>query len=64
MPDPMNIAVNIAVFGSGPAGVSAAAALVETRVRVTMFDVGALQPHSHGDRVARRLAPRLIAHSV
>jgi 2-polyprenyl-6-methoxyphenol hydroxylase-like FAD-dependent oxidoreductase len=54
MPDPMNIAVNIAVFGSGPAGVSAAAALVETGVRVTMFDVGAPQPHSHGECRPRR----------
>jgi NADPH-dependent glutamate synthase beta subunit-like oxidoreductase len=64
MPDPINIAA-VAVLGFGPAGVSAAAALVETGVRVTTFNVEprTLTVMANADRVARRLARRLIAHN-
>ena len=40
MLDGARVAADVAVFGSGPAGVSAAAALLDAGCRVTMFDAG------------------------
>jgi flavin-dependent dehydrogenase len=54
MPDPINIAANVAVLGFGPAGVSAAAALVETGCSGDHVQCGATHPHSHGECRPRR----------